>query len=99
MNQYNFNLSGLGVTLKTPFPIQISENLRPFLCLTDLEQADCNIEIIIGSLPKSEQSGYWHGPEYYEMQGIASASSTAINLAKNLLPSRKLTVRGMFKLR
>lgn len=69
MNQYNFELAGLGVTLETPLPIQISESLRPFVCLTDLGQVDCNIKISSGSLPKAQQSGYWHGPEYYENAG------------------------------
>ncbi len=66
MNQYNFDLLGLGVILKAPFPIQISERLRPFLCLTEREQADCTIQIVTGLPPQPRENGYWHGPEYYE---------------------------------
>ena len=65
MNQYIFDLMGLGVVLTAPFPIQISENLQPFLC-PGREWIDCTIRISIGALPQPGDDGYWHGPEYYE---------------------------------
>ena len=65
MKQYNFDMTGLGVVLTAPFPIQISENLRPFLC-SGLKRTDCAIRIVVGQLPQPGDNGYWHGPEYYE---------------------------------
>lgn len=66
MKQYNFDMMGLGVALIAPFPIQISENLRPFLC-SGVECVDCTIRIVVGQLPQPGDNGYWHGPEYYEI--------------------------------
>lgn len=65
MNQYNFQMMGLLVCLQAPFPIQISESLRPFLT-EENAQADYSIEIIPGLPPQPTRQGYWHGPEYYE---------------------------------
>ena len=60
---------GLNVTLRAPFPIQISQSLRPFLQETAPRQEDCTIQILEGCLPQPAQDGYWHGLEYYDRAG------------------------------
>ena len=66
MMQYNFELLGLHVLMKTPAPIQISESLRPFVCDSHQGNADCTILITEGLVPQPAPNGYWHGPEYYD---------------------------------
>lgn len=65
MMEYNFDLAGLGVTLKTPEPIQISQNLQPFVSAVP-KTADCTITIRYAALPQPGKAGTWHGPQYYE---------------------------------
>jgi len=66
MKEYNLELLGLRTVLRTPHPITISENLRPFLCLPHTE-TDCTVALqSCDRLPAFSQSGVWHGPEYYD---------------------------------
>lgn len=67
MNQYYLELLDLGVLLKTPKPIQISQSISPFLCERPMGAVDCTISIQCSEmLPQPAQTALWHGPECYE---------------------------------
>ena len=69
MKEYHLDLAGLRTVLRTPHPITISDNLRPFLCAPH-SKTDCTIELQPADrLPVFSQAGAWHGPEYYDCPG------------------------------
>ena len=64
MNQYYFNMLGLRITLRTPYPVTLSERLKPFLSAPH-KAADCTIRLeLCETLPQPE-NGDWHGLECY----------------------------------
>ena len=66
MNQYYFDLAGLGVMLQTPNQITISESLQPFQTGAK-EKVDCTIELrSCTGLPLYSDNGVWHGLACYE---------------------------------
>lgn len=66
MREYYLNLAGLRTTLRTPYEITISENLRPFMSQTQ-QDTDCTIQLqSCVQLPHRSPNGVWHGLEYYD---------------------------------
>ena len=66
MKNYHLTLAGLGVLLRTPHEITISDSLRPFLSPSH-QNADCAITLLpCPVLPAPSHDGVWHGPEYYD---------------------------------
>ena len=66
MKEYYLELAGLRAVVRTPHPITISENLRPFLC-QEHTQVACTITVhACRTLPQMAKDGVWNGPEYYD---------------------------------
>ena len=66
MKNYHLTLAGLGVLLRTPHEITISDSLQPFISPSH-QSADCAITLLpCPVLPAPSHDGVWHGPEYYD---------------------------------
>ena len=99
MNEYYLDLVGLGTVLRTPHPITISENLRPFLC-REHTQVDCTITLrSCETLPNQATDGTWKGLEYYDSVFGAmrifhyTAPETAAFAVTELLESGDINIR------
>ena len=98
MNEYYLDLAGLRTVLRTPGPITISENLRPFLC-REHTQVDCSITLqSCRTLPQMTKDGVWNGPEYYDSAAGAmrvfhcTAPETAAFAVTELLERGNITI-------
>ena len=66
MREYYLNLAGLRTTLRVPYEITISENLRPFMS-QQYQTSDCTIQLqACNQLPDRSPNGLWHGLEFYD---------------------------------
>ncbi len=66
MREYYLNFAGLRTTLRAPYALTISENLRPFMSQKHLD-TDCTIQLqSCIHLPHHSPNGVWHGLEYYD---------------------------------
>ena len=65
MKTYYLDMVGLTMALRTPQPITMGDNLRPFLC-AEQEKVDCALTVqYCDTLPARSPDGIWRGPEYF----------------------------------